>query len=465
MQIALTLALISFIAPAETSRQPNVILIMADDLGYGELGSYGQQKIRTPHLDRLAAEGMRFTQHYTSSPVCAPARCSLMTGKHGGHAYVRDNYEIGEWDSYRGQLPLPNQAVTIAEMLQRRGYVTGAFGKWGLGETGSSGDPLNQGFDRFFGYNCQRHAHNYYPRYLVDDEGKRPLSGNDRQATGEVYAPQVIADELLKFIRDHREDPFFVYYPSVIPHLALQAPEEDVAAYAGKWPETPYQGKSYQPHATPRAAYAAMVTFLDRQVGRIVELLAELKLSRETVILFTSDNGVTMLKDQVDYEFFDSTAGLRGQKGSVYEGGIRVPMIAYWPGVVAPGTVSHHVSAHYDLMATIADLTGATAPSNDGVSFEPTLLGREEQPRHEFLVWDYAGYGGQVALRAGEWKLVRRNLKKNPDSPWQLFHLGDDRGEQTNLAERRPERLESLIELLREARDPPEIERFRFGRY
>ena len=247
-------------AIAQTDQRPNIILIMADDLGYGELGSYGQTKIRTPHLDQLAGQGMRFTQHYTSAPVCAPARCSLMTGKHGGHAIVRDNLEVGAWDTFRGQLPLPDKASTIAEVLKSKGYATGAFGKWGLGEVGSSGDPLKQGFDRFFGYNCQRHAHNYYPRYLVDDDGRRELPGNDRKPTGKQYAPQVIADELLKFIRKNQKQSFFVYYPSVIPHLALQAPAADIEAYAGQWEETPYRGKSYLPHNKPRAAPVTSAT-------------------------------------------------------------------------------------------------------------------------------------------------------------------------------------------------------------
>jgi arylsulfatase len=226
-------------------RKPNIIFIMADDLGYKELGCYGQQKIKTPHIDRLAAEGMRFTQYYTGSAVCAPARCNLMTGKHGGHAYVRNNSEIGSWDSFRGQLPLPANTATVANLLKQQGYVAGAFGKWGLGEVGSTGDPLNQGFDRFFGYNCQRHAHNLYPRYLVSDRQKVTLEGNTRGLTGKHYAPQAIADEMLKFIRENKDRPFFLYYPTVLPHLALQVPEEDLNQYKGKWPETPYNGKSY----------------------------------------------------------------------------------------------------------------------------------------------------------------------------------------------------------------------------
>ncbi len=447
-------------------RPPNIVFIMADDLGYAELGAYGQAKIRTPNLDRFAAEGMRFTQHYTSAPVCAPARCSLMTGRHGGHAYVRDNFEIGEWDSYRGQLPLKDDLVTIAEVMKAKGYVTGAFGKWGLGETGSEGDPLNQGFDRYFGFNCQRHAHNLYPRYLDDDSGKRVLEGNDRGLTGKQYGPQVIADELLKFIRQHRDEPFLVYYPTVLPHLALQVPDAELSAYEGEWTETPYEGKSYLPHPKPRAAYASMISFLDQQVGRLMALLEELGLDENTVVFFTSDNGTTMLKDQVDYEFFDSVGGLRGLKGDVYEGGIRVPLLARWPGKIAPGTVSDHPSAHYDAMATLAEIAGADLSSieHDGISYLPTLLGAG-QKAHDFLVWDFGGYGGQVAIREGNWKAVKRNLRKRPDAPLELYDLATDRGETNDVAAAHPEIAARLEKRLIEARSEPEVERFRFGVY
>lgn len=452
-------------APAQESRPPNLIYIMADDLGYAELGAYGQSKIRTPNLDQFAAEGMRFTQHYTGSPVCASARCNLMTGRHGGNAYVRTNFEVGEWDSFRGQLPLKDDLVTIAEVLKSRGYATGAFGKWGLGEVGSEGDPLNQGFDRFFGYNCQRHAHNLFPRYLIDDRKKRILEGNDRGLTGRHYGPQVIADELLKFIRQHRDEPFFAYYPTVIPHLALQVPEADLSAYEGEWTETPYHGKSYLPHPKPRAAYASMISFMDRQIGRVLELLEELGLDGDTVVFFTSDNGTTFLKDQVDYEFFDSVGGLRGLKGEVYEGGIRVPLIVRWPEKIAPGTVSDHPGAHYDAMATLAEIAGAEITTeHDGISYLPTLLGHE-QKTHDFLVWDFRGYGGQLAIRQGPWKAVKRDLVKNPDAPLELYHLDEDLAESLDLAAEHPEIAEKLGRLLIGARREPEIEAFRFGEY
>ncbi len=445
---------------------------MADDLGYAELGCYGQQLIRTPHIDRMAAEGMRFTQHYTSAPVCAPARCSLMTGRHGGHALIRDNTELhpAEYpfgDSFGGQYPLPAGTVTMARLLQQAGYVTGAFGKWGLGGVGTTGDPLQQGFDRFFGYNCQRHAHNLYPRYLVDDQRQRVLEGNDDGVTGARYAPQEIADEMLAFIRAHRDRPFFVYYPTVIPHLALQVPESELAPYRGLWPETPYTGNSYQPHPTPKAAYAAMISFFDKQVGRLLHLLQELDLDDRTIVFLTSDNGTTHLKEQVDAEFFRSVGGLRGLKGSVYEGGIRVPLIVRWPGRVPPRTQSDLLCAHYDALATLLDVAGLPAPADtDGISYLPTLLGRgDQQPAHRYLFWDFAGYGGQLAVRMGRWKGVQRDVRQNAAAPVELYDLQVDPGEATDVAAQQPAVVAQIRQLLRDARDPPLVEDFRFGLY
>ncbi|MFH1716729.1 MAG: sulfatase-like hydrolase/transferase [Planctomycetota bacterium] len=454
-------------AAQPSNKKPNIIFIMADDLGYKELGCYGQQKIKTPNIDKLAAEGMRFTDYYTGSAVCAPARCNLMTGKHGGHAYIRDNSEVGGWDSFRGQIPLSAEALTIAELLKQQGYVTGAFGKWGLGEVGSTGDPLNQGFDRFFGYNCQRHAHNLYPTYLVSDRGKVTLDGNTRGLTGEKYAPQVIADEMLKFIRENRDRRFFVYYPTVIPHLALQVSEEDLNQYKGKWPETPYEGKSYLAHPTPRACYAAMISFMDRQVGRIMKLLKDLNLDDNTVVFFTSDNGTTYLKGQVDYEFFDSVGPLHGLKGSLYEGGIRVPMIVRWPGKTWAGSTSGHIAAHYDILATLAEIAGAEALGDtDGTSFVPTLLSEpDRQKKPDYLFWDFAGYGGQLAVRMGKWKGIKNNLRKNPDSPLELYDLENDISEANNVADKYPDVAAKIAKIMVEARTRPLIEKFRFGRY
>lgn len=429
--------LASAACPARASeRKPNIVFIMADDLGYRELGCYGQKKIKTPNIDRIRAEGMKFTRHYAGSAVCAPSRCSLMTGKHGGHAYVRDNYEIGPWESHEGQLPLPAGEMTLAEMLRGRGYRTGAFGKWGLGAVNSSGDPLKQGFDRFFGYNCQRHAHNLYPRYLIDDREEFELEGNTRGLSGRHYAPKVIADKMLDWVRENKDEPFFLYYPTVIPHLPLQVPKEYIDMYRGQWQEKPYEAGSYLSQEYPRSAYAGMITFMDHQVGRLLGLLEELGVADDTFIVFTSDNGTTYLgPDQVDYEFFESVGNLRGMKGSLYEGGIRVPMVAKWPGRIKAGTASDFLCGFEDWMPTMLEIAGGPAlPGDecDGVSLVPVMTGAGRRKR-EFLFREFRGYGGQQAVWMDDWKGIRRNmLKGNLDI--ELYNLADDPGEKNNVA-------------------------------
>jgi arylsulfatase len=471
--IAVVAASMLLATTTATAEKPNIILIMADDLGYRELGSYGQTKIRTPHLDHMAAQGMRFTQFYSGSAVCAPSRCNLMTGKHAGHAIVRSNFEVKDPDPgvFGGQLPLPKDELTIAETLKAQGYSTGCFGKWGLGRAESTGGPLNKGFDRFYGYNCQRHAHNLYPRYLESDMEREILPGNTRGQTGETYAPQRIADEMLKFVRENKDQPFFAYYPTVIPHLALQAPEEDIAAYRGQWDDPPYKGNRYQHHDTPKACYAAMITFLDKQVGRLFALLKELDIDDNTIVLFTSDNGTTHLKDQVDYDFFESVGPLNGLKGSLYEGGVRVPLVAWWPGKIAAGTQSDHIAIHYDMPATIAQLAGTKFNTNhDGISIVPTLLGQPSQKApsqkvHDYLFWDFAGYGGQLALRMGKWKGIKRDLKKNPGAPLELYNLEADIGEQHDIADQHPDVVQQIETILLEDRTRPDFKRFQFGEY
>ncbi|MCP4374056.1 MAG: sulfatase-like hydrolase/transferase, partial [Deltaproteobacteria bacterium] len=302
---------------------------------------------------------------------------------------------------------------------------------------GTVGDPLNQGFDRFYGYNCQRHAHNLYPKYLVNDSENEWLEGNTRGATGKTYAPQRIADEMLSFVKVNTDNPFFIYYPSIIPHLALQVPEKKLKKYQGRWSEEPYTGGSYQPHPEPKACYAAMISFLDDQVGRLMSLLQELGLDENTVVLFTSDNGTTYLKKQVDYEFFNSLGDLRGLKGSLYEGGIRVPLIARWPNKIVAGSVSDHAAANYDIPATLSEFVDVKfSEDTDGISILPTLLNQEnKQKEHEYLFWDFAGYGGQLAVRMGKWKGIKKDLKKNPDAPLELFDLENDISEEKNVAE------------------------------
>ena len=453
--------------------QPNIIYILADDLGYRELGCYGQEKIRTPHIDRLAAEGIRFLQHYSGSPVCAPSRCTLMTGKHTGHAYVRDNHEIGEWESGLGQLPLSDSEVTIPEILKTKGYTTGMIGKWGLGGSGTSGDPNRQGFDFFYGYIDQRKAHNYYPEYLWRNGEKEFLNNRVFSAhqkfegdpddpadydkyKGNDYSQDLMAAEALKFIEANQDRPFFLYLPFTIPHLALQVPDEELEQYAD-WDEEAYLfGNSYLPQMKPRAAYAAMITRMDRQIGEIMKLLKRLGLDERTLVMFSSDNGTTYLR-QVDYPFFNSLGNLRGFKGSVYEGGIRVPFIARWPGMIAPGTTSDHLSAFWDILPTLAELTGARIPEHtDGLSLLPTLLGRKNQRHHEYLYWEFRPRG-QQAVRYGKWKGVRMDIINHPDAPIALYDLERDVGETTDVSAVHPEIVNRIASFIQEAHIHSEI--------
>ncbi len=455
-------------AEENPNRKPNIVLIMADDLGWQEIGVMGQKKIRTPNIDNLATKGMRFNQFYSGSAVCAPSRCNLITGKHGGHAYIRNNREIkNKGDIFGGQLPLPEGEIGLAKILKSVGYTTGCFGKWGLGAVGTTGDPLNQGFDRFYGYNCQRHAHNLYPKYLVNDQENELLPGNTRSNTGEIYAPQRIADEMLEFVSKNKKQPFFLYYPTVLPHLPLQAPKEDIEEYKGLWPETPYNGRSYQPHPTPRACYAAMISFLDKQIGRLMALLKNLNLDRNTIVMFTSDNGSTHLRSQVDYDFFDSVGPLRGLKGSLYEGGIRVPFIAHWPGKIRSNQQSDHLAANYDLLATIAEIVDVQITmGTDGTSFLPLLLGKtEDQKIPPYLFWDFAGYGGQMAVRMGKWKGLKRDLRKKDKVTLELYNLEEDIGETNNVTSQHPEIAAKIEQIILRERVMPTTKEFQFGTY
>ena len=466
----------------ETARpsRPNIVFILADDLGYGDLGSFGQKKIRTPHLDKLAANGMRFTQHYSGNAVCAPSRCVLMTGKHPGHAFIRNNREAKP----EGQFPIPADTVTLGKLLQSQGYVTGAFGKWGLGGPDSDGRPLKQGINRFFGYNCQAVAHSFYPASLWDDEKKYPLNNpavsahqpkladdvdpNDPKSyaafTGQVYSADVIADQALKFVRANKDRPFFLYMPTTIPHLALQAPEDALKEYEGAFPDDPpyVGGRGYLPHRTPRACYAAMVTRMDAHVGKLVSLVSDLGLTEHTIFVFSSDNGP--LYDKLagtDCEFFESAGPLRGRKGSLYEGGFRVPTLVSWKGRVPAGTTSDRVTGFEDWAPTLLDLIGAKSatPSNlDGISFAPTLLGQKQEPR-PFLYREFPAYGGQVALRMGDWKGVVQNLMtqgKKASKPWkiELYNLKDDIAETTDVADKHPEIVAKIDSLMRQQHTP-----------
>ncbi|MFO0816176.1 MAG: arylsulfatase [Gemmatales bacterium] len=445
--------------PLVAQERPNIVFILADDLGCFELGCYGQQKIKTPNIDRLAERGMKFTRFYAGNNVCAPSRCSLLTGKHPGHATIRDNREAQP----EGQHPIQENDANIAKLLKKQGYTCGAIGKWGLGMFGTSGDPLRHGFDFFYGYNCQRHAHSHYPKYLYRNSSREELPGNTHQA-GPLHSHDLFETETLRWLELHQAEPFFLYLPYTVPHVAVQVPEADLAEYRGKLGDDPaYDGKKgYQPHPAPRAGYAAMVSKLDRTVGRIVAKLDELQLSRKTLIVFTSDNGPTHNVGGADSTFFQSAGKLRGLKGSMYEGGLRVPLIACWPGRIQPGTVNSDSWAFWDVLPTLAELTGAKPPVEcDGISFLPTLLGRhDKQKRHDFLYWESPGYGGQQAVISGEWKAVRQQLKQQAAKGTlitQLYHLGQDEAETKDLAGEHPDVLQRLVQLMEREHQPSKL--------
>ena len=449
----------------KTNIKPNIIFILADDLGYGDLSCYGQEKFQTPNLDHLASEGLRFTQHYSGSTVCAPSRSVLMTGQHTGHTFIRGNRGFGE----EGQFPLIKNAYTIAELLKDNGYVTGAFGKWGLGSPGSDGDPMYQGFDRFYGYNCQSLAHNYYPRHLWDNLEKVIIEVNKDSNEG-VYAPFLIQEKALEFIEQNKDTAFFMFVPSIIPHAELFAPEEYIAKYRSKYlPEKEYFGVddgprfrngAYGSQPESHAAFLAMIEILDQQVGEIVNKVKELGLEKNTIILFSSDNG-PHLEGGADPDYFNSNGPLRGYKRDLYEGGIRVPFIVWWPGHIEPGTESDHISAFWDMYPTFAELSGAELPDSiDGISLMPTLTGKGLQLQHEYLYWEFHERKGRIAVRKGNWKGVRYNVKTDPDSPLELYDLSKDIEEQDNVTEDYPEIVKEIESIFKKART--ESEHFRF---
>jgi arylsulfatase A len=451
---------------AGKAKKPNIIYIVADDLGYGDLGCYGQQKFKTPHLDQLAAGGKLFTQHYAGSTVCAPSRSALMTGLHTGHTYVRGNRGINQ-----GQYPLPDSARTLPKLLKKAGYVTGAFGKWGLGFPGSAGDPLRQGFDEFFGYNSQTIAHNYYPWDLWHNAEKVVLPENEGEKQG-TYAPQLIHEKTLAFLEQHKDTTFFLFVPSIVPHAELVAPAAYMAKFGEKstakppqdfksvYPtEKPYRGVDhiqddrfktggYGSQANPRAAFAAMVTLLDDQVGEIMAKVKELGLEENTLIIFTSDNGPHQ-EGGADPDFFNSNGPFKGYKRDLYEGGIRVPMIARWPGMIQPGTTSDHISAFWDVMPTICELASIETPAAlDGISFVPALLGKKDQQQHAYLYWEFHEQGRKQAVRKGNWKGIRVGLAKDPAAPLALYNLKDDPGEERNVAAQHPELVREMQQIM-----------------
>ena len=457
--VAAVLLSVGCAGPALTTGQvegdahlPNVIYILADDLGYGDLGVYGQALIDTPNIDRLAAEGMLFTQHYAGSTVCAPSRAALMSGLHTGHTVIRGNKAVLP----EGQHPIPDSRVTIAERLRAIGYRTGAIGKWGLGAPETEGVPTRQGFDYFFGYNDQREAHSYYPDHLWRNEDRIELADNRAGGRG-TYTHDLLTDEVLRFVREASEGPFFLYVPFTIPHAGLDVPADSMAPYLGLFEETPSEDRGrYIAQATPRAAFAGMVSRLDLDVGRIVGLVDELGLRERTLVIFTSDNGPHQ-EGGGDPEFFGSRGGLRGIKRDLYEGGIRVPMIARWPGTVRAGSRTDHVSAFWDVTATLLELADAPPPAGlDGLSFAATLRG-EPQPEHDHLYCEFHEQGGKQAVRMGDWKGVRLNVDQDPDGPIELYDLARDPTEARDIAGDHPDVVARITQVMREAHTPSEL--------
>ncbi len=422
--------------------KPNIIYILADDLGYGDLSCYGQKKFQTPNIDRLANEGMKFTQHYSGSTVCAPSRCSLMTGLHTGHCQVRGNREVKP----EGQSPMAAGTVTIPTLLKQAGYVSGMFGKWGLGGPGSASDPM-EFFDKFYGYNCQREAHSYYPDHLWHNRQRIKLDGK-------TYSHDLIMDAAKDFIRAHKDRPFFCYMPITIPHAAMHAPRDLHDKYRKQFPQFEdrigkYSGPEVQ---NPVAAFAAMVEHMDHGVGEVLALIKDLGLDDNTIVIFTSDNGPHKEGGHAP-KFFDSNGPLRGFKRDLYEGGIRAPMLVRWPGKIKAGSITDHISAFWDVLPTCTELAGVETPAEiDGISFVPTLLETGEQQRHPYLYWEFHEQGGKQAVRVGKWQAVRLNVRKKPNGPIELYDLSKDLGEKKNVASLHPKIGKRMAVIMKEAR-------------
>jgi len=425
---------------AAAPARPNLIFILSDDLAQGDCGSYGQKLIQTPHLDRMAREGTRYTQAYCGTTVCAPSRTSLMTGLHMGHSPIRANREVQP----EGQKPLPEGQFTAAKLLKSAGYATAAVGKWGMGMFDSTGSPLKVGFDHFFGYNCQRHAHSYFPTYLYNDAQRIELAGNDGnkkvEGKGAVYAQDLIANETLKFVKANQGKPFFLYYAITLPHGTFQINDQGI-----------YRDK---PWTEQQKNYAAMVTRLDRDVGRLLDLLRELGLAKNTLVMFAGDNGSSFNPTSEIGQLFDQTMGgkLRGFKRSMYEGGLRQAAFAWWPGTVPAGRVSDEPWAFWDYLPTVAELSGAKIPSGtktDGHSLAAFLKGGPA-PKRDHFYWELHEGGGTIqAARFGNWKAVRNG----PSQPIELYDLKADAAESRDLAKQKPDLVARAEAILKSARE------------
>lgn len=437
-------------AQEKENRGPNVIFILADDMGIGDLGCYGQQKIKTPNIDAMAANGLLFENQYSGSTVSAPSRGCLMTGKHTGHSYIRGNKGVqSEQGSF--DLHLPESETTVAEILKEKGYATMCVGKWGLGGPGTTGSPVNKGFDYFFGYLSQGAAHRYYPDYLYENEKKVPLDGK-------VYSHFAIMEKGLNFIRTHKETPFFAYFAITPPHADLDYP--DLSQYEGAFKETPFvndKGKGFKTQLKPRAAYASMVSEVDRNVGQIVALIEELGLKENTLVIFSSDNGVHNVGGH-DPEYFNSNGPYRGYKRDLYEGGIHVPFVAYWPSVITKPRVTKHMATFWDFLPTVCDLIGAQTPEGiDGISFLPVLEERESmQRKHDYLYYEFYEQGGKQTIIKDGWKLIRLHMDTSDKLVEELYFIKEDIGEASDLMRSHPEKAEELRKLISTARTESE---------
>lgn len=424
---------------AQNNEKPNVIFILVDDLGIGDLGCYGQKIIKTPNIDQMAANGVLFTNHYSGSTVSAPSRCSLLTGKHTGHTFIRGNIGYQHTDGFPYDLPLKDEEVTVGEIFQESGYQTLCFGKWGLGGPDSEGHPNKQGFNYFYGYLGQANAHSYYPQQIF--ENNTPVVLNKQ-----VYTHDLIAGKAIEFLKKKSKDPYFVYLSITLPHADLVVPEEDRAGYKDKFPEIPYTGY-YKHQEQPRATYAAMVTRIDQTVGAIVEALKESGQYDNTLILFASDNGIHE-EGGIDHDFFDSNGPFRGGKRDLYEGGIRTPFIASFPKHIKQGRVSYHASAFWDFIPTVCELIGAKSPQNiDGLSYLPQITNVGAQKEHECFYFEFHEQGGKQAVIQGDWKLIRLNVN-TPAPRLELYNLAKDVAEIADVAAQYPDKVNELLLLM-----------------
>lgn len=444
-------------APTDTAARnlPNIVFVLTDDLGIGDIGAYGQRTIPTPHIDSLARAGMQFMQHYSGSTVSAPSRAVLLTGKHTGHSGIRGNGERTLADGTVYDYSLPAEEVTVAEILKSKGYTTGITGKWGLGGYPEEGGAGNQGFDYFFGHQAQLDAHHYYPKKLYENGTKIELDGKQ-------YSDELTTQKALEFIDRSVASgkPFFLEFATTLPHAELVLPEEEMKPFEGKFLETPFPGAGYGAQKTPRAAFAAMVTRIDNNVGRLIDKLRETGQLENTIFIFSSDNG-THLEGGHDPYYFNSNALFRGTKRDLYEGGIRTPFIVVWPGHIAPGSVSYHVSAFWDFLPTVCDIVGADLPKGvDGISMLPEWTGRGEQPKHDYLYFEFHEEGGKQAVIRDNWKLIRLNAKKLATEPdavrYELYNLSRDPKELRDVAAEYPGKVVELCEIMDRARTQSE---------